>query len=118
MENMYFVSKEHEENYNLFHRKLFRCWSKEYKSAAYILAHPELFSKCQKYLTEHGFNAQTLLRNVKFSNSYTMLVKLAHNLFSGKNYCNCSFRDLLNTLDDNNCRVLRQAMWLLRPSVY
>ncbi|MBS4032289.1 MAG: hypothetical protein KGZ63_12845 [Clostridiales bacterium] len=116
MENMFFVSEQHKENYKIFHRRLYSSWSKEYKAAAYILAHPELFSKCQKYFTERGFNALALFKNEKFSSSYTMLVKLAHNLFSGKNYRNCSFRDLLGTLDDSNCRVMGQAVQLLRPS--
>jgi len=114
MDNMFLVSEEHKANYRLFHRRLYSYWSREYMAAAYILARPELFSKCQKYFTERGFKAQALLKNELFSNSYTMLVKLAHNLFSGKDYRNCAIRDLVGTLDSSNYRLMLQAIRLLR----
>ena len=59
----------------------------EYAAAVYILtADLSTAQKSSEYMHRHGIDFDTLLKDIDFSGSYTVLIELAGNLFNGQRH--------------------------------
>lgn len=88
----------------------------EYAAALYILtADRGTWQKARAYVSRHGIDIQTLLEEVDFSSGYSVLIKLAGNLFNNQQHL-----DPLEFLrqDERNFPVALTALILRRSSFH
>lgn len=134
MENVFFVSEEHRNNFDLMQRTFPVAYNDpEYQSVCYISALPMLFYKFEDEIQGYDVPAEWIIKwqmkylkqeedesdeeyeertsvdvNYDLTSSMQQLGKLALNLFNGYEYFN--LMDCLGSLDDINVKVLKSAI--------
>jgi hypothetical protein len=88
----------------------------EYGAAFYILtADLWTWENVQDYITRRGIDFEAMLKEVDFSGGYSILPKLASNLFNGNEPIQAV--DIPNRLDESNFRIAMSAFLLRRYSL-
>jgi hypothetical protein len=116
MTNIFFKSAQHKERFVSTMQRLGKIYEStfdpEYAAAIYILtADLSTSQKSSEYMGCHGIDFDTLLKEVDFSGSYSVLIELAGNLFNGQRHI-----DPLEflRLDGGNFNVAITALLLRR----
>lgn len=107
---MYFTDDQHEANFIKLVHHYHANNDPEYKSACYILAVPEIWSKHGGKTGENPFDwtKKSDHRVAALSSAYALLVKLGRNLFNSRNQFNLC--DALGTWGDTCFKIYRQAV--------
>jgi hypothetical protein len=116
MSTIFFTSTQHKERFVSTMQRLGKIYDDtfdpEYAAAIYILTSALSTSeKSSEYMSRHGIDFDTLLQDVDFSGSYSVLIELAGNLFNGQRHV-----DPLEflRLDSSNFTVAITALLLRR----
>lgn len=109
-EGIFFVDEHHKNNYIalLIHFDVRQ--DREYSTACYVLAHPEICRKVNWKSCESPFEFVKWRgdKRVDLSNGYSLLVQMARNLFDSNNRFN--LMDGISTWDGSLLRIFYQAM--------
>lgn len=117
--SMFFASDAHKQHFTGAIQKLERInrdgkIDAEYGAALYILtADAPTWEKAQDYIDDDGIDLAAMLREIHLSSGYSVLVKLAGNLFNGEQHI-----DPLEfmRLDENNFTVALTPITMRRNS--
>jgi len=109
---MYFINPQHRKNFQELCLRVSKTRYKDYRAAAYILSLPGLYQKTLSYFSDDGFNLDKAL-NQDFSSGFVILLNLAGDLFYSRT-AGFSLTDAIGTLDDDNFRVMLQAITIRR----
>ena len=111
-DDIYFVNLRHRTNFQELCNRVSRTRYKDYRTAAYILSLPDLYQKALPYFSDEGFNSAEMFQQ-DFSSGFKILLELAVELFGGRD-CNFDLNHAISTLDDDNFRVMLQAISIRR----
>jgi hypothetical protein len=109
-EGIFFVDEHHKNNYILLLIHFNVREDREYSTACYVLAHPEIYRKVNWNGCERPFDFMKWRGNnrIDLSNGYILLVQMARNLFCSSN--NFNLMDGISTWDASLKRIFYQAM--------
>lgn len=104
---MYFYNAEHEANFTwMLERFPQGKDNREYRTACYIIAHPEIFPKATR--KEWGFVFDDWMEQEDFSSGIRQLVNLGLHLYGGGRHP-FNLMDGISTWDTGNYQVFLQA---------
>ena len=88
---MVFISPEHRNRFIAAISNIGKIYNgkfdPEYASALFILtAHLGTWKKTRDYVDNHGISFEEILKDIDFSGGYSVLIKLASNLFNGNEH--------------------------------
>lgn len=119
-EGIFFKSDEHKMRFLATMQAIGKVYKgkldQEYSSALFILtASRATWEKAQSYVNRDGIDIETMLKEVDFSGGYSVLIKLAGNLFNNEQHLDPL--ELLR-LDDSNFDLALDAIRLRRHSMH
>jgi len=119
-EGIFFTSAEHRVGFLTAMQGIDKVYDgkldQEYGAALYILTSSTgLWQKSQDYVSRSGIDFETMLEEIDFSGGYSVLVKLASNLFNSNTHLDPVE---LMRLDDTNFAVALNAIQLRRTSLH
>jgi hypothetical protein len=116
MAEIFFKSAEHKKRFVEAMRSIGKIYDgkldEEYASALYILtSSTETWQKASDYVSRAGIDFEAMLEDIDFSGGYSVLIKLASNLFNGNMHLDALE---LMRLDDRNFKIALAALQVRR----
>jgi hypothetical protein len=117
---MFFKSDEHKQRFLAVIQQIGKIYDgkldQEYGAALYILtADADTWEQASNYVNRSGIDFETMLKRVHFSGGYSVLMRLAGNLFNNRMPCNAVE---LMRLDEDNFTVALTALQVRRSSLH